>query len=149
MLIQPEDIFILSSHIEANQKFGGGEVKFDVKVGGKLYENRDDPAIYNATLSLKLVSKNKSNPLPYKCKLELVGHFHVSDEVPSEKKEEIVGVNGLSILYGSAREHILSITSRGPHPSICLPCISFRKDAKEYESTVTSPAKTSKTGRLE
>jgi len=134
MLIHPEEILILSSYLEANQKFEGGEVTFDVNVQGELYEHRDDPTLYNAVLSLQLVSKNEKNPLPYKCKLKLAGQFRVSDKVAEKKKEEVVGVNGLSILYGSAREHILSITGRGPFPVIYLPCISFRSDSKEHEA---------------
>ena len=146
MLIHPIDINILSSHIEANEKFQGGEVTFDVNIVGELYENQEDATLYNAMLSLQLVSKDEKTPLPYKCKLKLLGEFRVADNLPKDKKEEFVGVNGLTILYGSAREHILAITGRGPFPVICLPCISFRQDAKEFENKLVDK-KTAKAKR--
>jgi preprotein translocase subunit SecB len=41
-------------------------------------------------------------------------------------KEVVLLVGGLGVLYGAAREFILSITSRGPNAPLMLPVVQFR-----------------------
>jgi preprotein translocase subunit SecB len=39
--------------------------------------------------------------------------------------ETLVEYNGPAVLYGSIRELVMQVTSRGPFPPIVLPTVSF------------------------
>lgn len=62
---------------------------------------------------------------PYDFQITLVGYFTVSEQVPAERREGFVKVNGASILYSAARELLATVTGRGPLPSVVLPTVVF------------------------
>jgi len=56
----------------------------------------------------------------------VIGFFRWSTEgQPEDQVAQIVAVNGASILYSSAREYLLMITSRAPWGQLSLPTMSF------------------------
>lgn len=79
---------------------------------------------------------------PYNFALTLVGLFDVHPSVPSDRTEQIVKVNGSSLLYGTAREILRTEMARGPHFPMLLPAVSFypAKSAQDGQSTKAGPA---------
>lgn len=77
---------------------------------------------------MNLVIPNKEGKLtPYNVDVGIVGMFDfesVRDET-KEHIEDLVVVNGLSILYGTIRELVTGITSRMPYGELCIPGASF------------------------
>ena len=63
---------------------------------------------------------------PYIGEISVVGIFSLDAEVPAEKAEEMVYLNGGALLYGMARELLSNLTSRGIHGSILLPTLDAR-----------------------
>ena len=56
----------------------------------------------------------------------LLGVFFCANETPKGlDAETLVGVNGTSILYGIARDLILTISEKGPWGALTLPTMSF------------------------
>jgi preprotein translocase subunit SecB len=77
---------------------------------------------------------------PYQGQTEMIGWFTVSDQWPEERAEELVSVNGASILYGAIREMLLTVTARSSHGPFMLPTMSFASAVKtEPEAPKAAP----------
>lgn len=62
----------------------------------------------------------------YLVEMSLTGTFEFADAEPDEETvARLVAVNGLSILYTTAREHVWLETSRGRWGALGLPSVSF------------------------
>ena len=75
-------------------------------------------------------SGSAKHPFCYEIELHVVGIVEVSGDMEKEKREAIAAVNGLSLLYGAAREMVLNITARAPHGPYCLPSLNFAEVLK-------------------
>jgi preprotein translocase subunit SecB len=60
-------------------------------------------------------------PSPYKLDLDVLGSFTVA----KNSSEKLLEVNGPAVLYGSVREVVMQLTSRGPYPQLVLPTVTF------------------------
>ena len=76
---------------------------------------------------------------PYSFLIELVGLFDGSD-LPEEKREALVVANGASLLYGAARELLLTLSMRNMMGGLMLPSVSFESVGKEIEAKHASRA---------
>jgi preprotein translocase subunit SecB len=92
-------------------------------------------------LTVSFKRKVKKPPVPYSGTLKIAGFFSVDPSVPKEKMETLLMVNGLSMLYSSAREHVLSVTSRGPWGPFYLPTVSFNPNADSIEGKTRKTSK--------
>lgn len=63
---------------------------------------------------------------PYTFHITMIGMFACKDGVlDTEKEIQFVRVNGSSMLYGIAREHIRALTAAGPWGAVIIPTMSF------------------------
>lgn len=89
-----------------------------------------DDEMLNFSLRLSISVQNEDHKYPYSFVIDIVGLIQLLDEkLDKEKRFEYCVDNGLSLLYSSAREHLLSITSRAPHGPVCLPVVTFLGEA--------------------
>ena len=129
--LQLESSAITRVRIEANKNFPQEQAKekFNnfsesglesvVKYGPAPH----NPRLYFVKLEIKLLGTDTSQP-PYLIDLEIVGTFSLPNtELPVN--ETLVECNGPAVLYGSIRELVMQITSRGPFPPIVLPTVNF------------------------
>jgi preprotein translocase subunit SecB len=65
----------------------------------------------------------------YRGEVEMVGYFEVHEDYPEEHVEDLIGVTGVSVLYGAARELICQFTARHPHGCLSIPSVSFIDEA--------------------
>lgn len=113
----------------------------DAKDGGVLSTNvvfsgsvlGGDKRKWQITVRVNLVQGGDIKPT-YLGLVECVGIFSVAPNVPEENIEKLVMVNGTGILYGSIREMISNITSRGPWPLIVLVTQIFSAGYEEGKS---------------
>jgi len=137
--------FFPSVHIEADVNVAekppkvsdfGYDYKIDLQVGkilpGGLY-----PIALNIE-ACELEGKIKG----YNLKVLAMGYIALDPSVPEDRKDNLVAVNGGSLLYGAAREYIYSLTMRGPFPPIYLPTISFMPMEPASTSSAPPPATT-------
>ena len=112
----------------------------DLLVTEPEYRQLEDKRQWEITLRTRFQPGPKVNA-PYFFVLEIVGFFQVVPQYPEEKLNDLVKVNGPSMLYGITREVIRDLTSRGPHPSMFLPSASFlsRADAPKPRETRQAP----------
>ena len=79
---------------------------------------------YSVDLTLTAGPREGHSDFPYRLKIQLLGIFDGRD-LPEEKREALVAVNGASMLYGVAREVLLSLTSRSVGGPVMLPTVEF------------------------
>lgn len=90
-------------------------------------QNQEDPFKWAFEVSIAL-EDNTGKRFPYVFHIALAGFFEIS-KVYAEKNpdgaELLAIVNGPAVLYSAAREHITTLTSRGPYPEVILPTVTF------------------------
>ena len=86
---------------------------------------------WQVELYINIHSGNAKHPFCYELELHVVGIVEVNGDMDKEKREAIAAVNGLSLLYGAAREMVLNITARAPHGPYCLASLNFAEVLKQ------------------
>ena len=86
----------------------------------------DDQKRFQVVLRLKLLPP-PDNTASYTGEVHAVGLFKVVDGWPDNRIGELVESNGAAFLYGSIREMVLNVTSRGPWPAVTLGTVTFVK----------------------
>jgi preprotein translocase subunit SecB len=132
----------------ANPKFNpekeldGGLEQYSINAKANPLDPDKDVPGHSWSVELVVVQKRKEGQnFPYEFRLSLVGIFACQDGVLDKEKEtRFVQVNGSSMLYGMAREHIRALTAAGPWGAIILPTMSFY-DNKETPKKEETPAK--------
>nr|WP_281719944.1 protein-export chaperone SecB [Nitrosomonas nitrosa] len=111
----------------------------NVEIGEKseiyVLDNKSDPSSYG--VMLRIVIENKSGKIaPYDIDVCVTGHFKISKKVPKEQRENLITVNGCSMLYGAIREQVMTITSRSIHGTLVLPTVNFQDKITENSDTL-------------
>ena len=85
----------------------------------------DNPDVWRVSLDIAHKALEEETPR-YRFRLRAIGFFrYVADEIPEADVAQLIATNGASILYSSAREYLLMITSRTPWGQLSLPTMSF------------------------
>lgn len=104
----------------------------DVKTTCALAQNSADIHLWRVTMTLEFGSLEAAADCPYQGKAEIIGTFAVAGAwEKAGRAEELVAVNGASILYGAVREMVLLVTSRSSHGPLVLPTLSFTPQSRE------------------
>ena len=129
----------VAADAEFDSSEGVPEIAIETKVA---IEKAPDNDTYQVMLEITVFPENEKKKIPYSIHLIAVGLFSVSKEW--DDPEKLLKINGASILYSSAREFIITITSRGPWPPVLLPTVSFLPI--EAEEKIPPKRKTTKKG---
>ena len=85
------------------------------------------------------ISDEKKN-CPYNFTVAVLGTFRMHPKYPEDKAEQLVNINGSSILYSSARQILWEAMGNGPFRSLMLPTVSFVDSLPDNpESKVAEP----------
>jgi preprotein translocase subunit SecB len=99
----------------------------------------DKPKEWQLELNIKLECVDKTNPFIYEFEIHVIGFFELVVDLPEDRRQQIIVVNGLSILYGALREMVINLTSRSAFGPLSLPSISFADVLNEVKSA-SNPA---------
>ena len=94
----------------------------DLKVKVSV-EHVEENNTHQVALDISLGPASEDKMQPYSINLIAIGIFHVDPDFPDPEK--LLRLNGAAILYGAAREFIITVTSRGPWGQVTIPSISF------------------------
>lgn len=87
------------------------------------------------------IDNHSGKPAPYAIRIVAVGIFHWLDKkVGAEERIDLIVVNGASMLYASARELVLSLTSRSVPGALLLPSFNFLDSKPSLAKVKTSEA---------
>jgi len=87
------------------------------------------------------VSDEKKN-CPYNFAVALFGTFKVHLDYPEDKVEQLVKINGSSILYSSARQILWDVMGNGPFRPLMFPTVSFVDTPTEDQESKVAESKT-------
>lgn len=81
-------------------------------------------------LTLEAKPKAETVGFSYNFFLQMIGFFD-GQRIPEDKRNELVIVNGASMLYSAARELLLGLSARAIGGTVLLPSLSFAYLAKQ------------------
>jgi preprotein translocase subunit SecB len=127
--LQLEESYFDLVHVEAIPEHKpaapGESLRHEIVVQLNLATIDDRPGMWQVTLDIR-GTNDAAAPPPYRFRVRGVGTFTYTGEDQSEPEiAKVVGVNGASIVFSSAREYLLLLTSRGPWGQLRLPTMSF------------------------
>ncbi len=97
------------------------EVGLQVGVGPKPNSDVD----YRLDLGIDIRGKEPQSPdSGFAMTLQLAGFFRVQEHVEKTRRQEVVALNGVSTLYGTARAIVAGLTSQSPTGKFILPAIN-------------------------
>ncbi len=140
--------FIKELHVAWQSEFDPSEetaIKVsDLSVEVVPNQSVEEPLRWAFEVSIAL-EDNTGKRFPYIFQIALVGYFEIAPTYAEKNPsgaELLAVVNGPAVLYSAAREHITTLTSRGPYPEVILPTVTFlpieekQKDADEQSMGV-------------
>lgn len=141
--LQLEYSIVNSFHIDSNEAYvTPTSAPFFADYDAAEYSSKIDVAAH-AEDSTKFLVKLRVwlNPTesikpPYTFDITVTGFFKISAEIAEEKRRNIVSINGPAVLYGTIREMVAQMTSRGPLPQMILPTVNFmsREDSTKNKA---------------
>ena len=137
--LQLDRAFPTKISIEAKQD-GDPSVRYNVASQVATAVSAENDRKWMVTLALDLVPASQKKPT-YVISIEYAGFFTIEKSVPADKVENLVTVNGPSMLYSAARELISLLTARGPWPEVTLMTVTFIDAAKGCSGNKTEPSR--------
>lgn len=121
-------------HVDAdlahNPEIAVPTVNVRVKMGiGPTPEEENKYQIHLELVNLH-PTDGREGTLPYHIEFSMIGHFVAAPGTD----QELVRINGASILYSAAREMILQITGRGPWGPYMLPTVNLKNMQKQPQA---------------
>lgn len=106
-------------------------------------ERGDEAPNYLWGIKLRLRGEPKEGAsFPYRFDVSVIGFLNGEGLVEEKHtRQDLVLVNGTSLLYGVLRDEVLRLTSRMRHGALLLPTASFHSLAKTHGSGKTEEAK--------
>jgi preprotein translocase subunit SecB len=145
--------FIKDVHVAWQSEFDASEetaIKVsDLSVEVVPNQSVEQPLKWAFEVSIAL-EDNTGKRFPYIFQIALVGYFEIAPAYAEKNPsgaELLAVVNGPAVLYSAAREHITTLTSRGPYPELILPTVTFlpieekQKDPDESMGVAKSEGK--------
>ncbi len=130
--IEPNPAFEADAQSTASE-FDWQDVDIQVSVGlgaERDTETEDAPAGYFVHVELTLPeTPQEGKPAPYQVSVDAYAWFSVSPAVPPEKRQDVVSVNGASLILGAIREQVANITARSRFGMLALPTLRFIPEA--------------------
>jgi preprotein translocase subunit SecB len=83
---------------------------------------------------------NEANDIPYRGQLVLQGVVRMHGGSTLLERKQLAVVNGVSLMYGMARDMVCTLTSRGVHGQMLLPTLNFRSLADSVQDDVLKDA---------
>lgn len=129
--LQLDNSAITRLKIEANKSFPKDRAKerfvhfadAGLESNVEFGSDAEDPRRFYVRLDMRMLG-TEEHPTPYAVDVEIVGIFICTGSNPN-KDEKLAEINGPAVLYGSIRELVLQITSRGPYPPLVMPTVNF------------------------
>jgi preprotein translocase subunit SecB len=125
-----EQVFFPETTVKANVNYVSGHADdqpSEPRV--KIYLNRNDDKTIN--IIVRYEQKAISPADPYEIEVVALGRFSSTIANMTEENTQLMR-SAPNILYGSIREHVLSITSRSAWAEHALPAVTFERSDFQF-----------------
>lgn len=119
--------------------FEGVNVKAKLGMAAKKGQE-DEPRDFMVNLEI-LIDNKEGKPTPYAIDIGVIGLFNVLPSLDKNRREDLLTVNGASILYGAIREMVTSITSRFALGALTLPGMNFEDHEPSRKKALSESGK--------
>ena len=134
--LQPVDD-VEPTPLGAYANFAHAKLGSKVVIGVMTLAN--DETRHTIELTLTGGPKEPGAAFPYQFEIGYIGIFD-GRELPEAQRENLVMVNGTSMLYGIARETLLGLTARSEKGAMMLPSVHFAHLAQQGEKEAAEAA---------
>ena len=108
-----------------------------VNIGYDVAQNAEAPDHYRLTFRVKVQEKDvDGRDTGYYVEAHIVGYFSFPASVSEDDREYLIRVNGGTILYGTLRGHIASLTGLYPAGPLMLPTVMMHDIVMDIEATL-------------
>lgn len=148
--IEPtEQVDEIATIEDSSTNFDFEGVTFRVGLTSAFAEDQaNDPSDFAVVCEIA-IENTVGKRCPYTIDIELQGFFTIDPRFAKPReREDIVLVNGASILYGAIREMVLTITSRSIFGAMQLPTMDFRDHIGQNNETKKSAASAGKAAEI-
>jgi len=84
----------------------------------------EDPKNFMISVAVSILNEEKKGKrAPYSISLHADAWFEISDTILPENRENLIGVNGASMMIGAIREQVSLLTSRSVYGPMTLPSL--------------------------
>jgi len=115
---------VANPNFDKEDRTAHAKAKIDFSGAYNLVDNGHCQVILN--ISIK--PPDEETQIPYDIELVAVGSLSIPENASPEDINQQIPLGGFAILYGAAREFLLSLTNRGPWPAVQLPIHYFTPD---------------------
>ncbi|NBB82451.1 MAG: hypothetical protein GVY28_03515 [Alphaproteobacteria bacterium] len=147
--LQLETYYVDETRTKALANFVGevGDDLFDaVECQPSVDAHADDPNRFRVRLDVSVAPTAGVSP-PYEAFVRLLGFFKVTDPgAPSDAKRQMIHGSAVSMLYSAARDHLFTLTAKGPNAPLILPAVNMTVPGDRTSSPWHKP-KTDDNGR--
>jgi preprotein translocase subunit SecB len=123
------------------QRSSDKEAKGEIKIGFNV-KRKDKEPLFMITM---IIEVNKSKPAftnsPYYVYLNIRGFYEFGKGTDEDTMQEMIGLNGLVMLYGVARGIVAQASANGVHGKFVLPSVNFVELIKNNMAAKDKPIK--------
>lgn len=102
-----------------------GDAVPDVSAEPEFLRHETDPALYQVRLTIAC-GGDEGAPTPYTVRAVVRGLFRIDlDRTDAQSRNMLISNTSVSLLYGAARDFIMTVTARGPFEPLLLPAVFF------------------------
>jgi preprotein translocase subunit SecB len=113
--------------------------KINTRVQLGLPDDDDEDTHQFALLLQVEYTPPKKSHFPYSFSVSLEGVFSIDHDGDIDERKRLVVCNGAAMLYGAAREQLLTLTARHRFGPMMLPAADFRGLGPEQPSEASEP----------
>lgn len=134
-----ETFNINNLHVESLNADQDGNFSAMVSFDYNILCQKDNPRIKKMVMKFSITpnQEDETPRCPYAIDVEIEGIFSFPDDMPEEKVDLIVRVNGMTILYGILRGEIANVTGSFKSGKFILPTVMMQDVVKDIEARKT------------
>lgn len=103
-------------------------------------DQASDPVNFMVALRFAILNETEGKKrAPYTVDIHAQGWFELKPGLPVEKREDLVRVNGSSMILGAMREVISQLTARSGFGPLVIPTLRFLPDKKPAPAPAPAP----------
>jgi preprotein translocase subunit SecB len=137
--LQLKQIYFTSIRLDQQEGSVDAPIRVRTKIEGA--EDKANARILNIRLNVT-VDGDPETPLAYTGDFTVVGQFEVAESYDVTRHIDVMRVNAVSLLYGTVREMIMTLSARSAPGLLCLPTLSFTDLPKRLaEEDAPAPAR--------
>ena len=132
--LQLEDFFLTRLNVVWHPPTKPQEVDSEFGFGYVVGRHKTDARRFQLTFNIHTEPKVKTPPVGYAIDCQIIGLFSFIEGVPENEMQQLIRVNGCTILYGILRGQIASVTGSFAGGKFNIPTVMMQEIVQEVEA---------------